>query len=122
MVIVLIVDQVSKYFAIQTTGFTINTGISFNLFASAGITIALIIAYVLFFEWSCSRWQEKYPIAMGLVLGGGLSNLVDRVVYGGVRDFLPVPFIGVVNNLADWMIVVGLLLILIKELQTKQIK
>lgn len=34
-----------------------------------------------------------------------MSNLLDRLVYGGVRDWLTVPVLGLKNNLADWAIV-----------------
>ncbi len=43
-----------------------------------------------------------------------MSNIVDRLVLGGVRDFLPLPFVDMKNNLADWFIVGSLLYIAIK--------
>ena len=46
------------------------------------------------------------PWACGLLIGGALSNLVDRVILGAVRDFLATPWI--VFNLADVAVVLGI--------------
>jgi signal peptidase II len=46
------------------------------------------------------------PWVCGLLIGGALSNLADRVVLGAVRDFLATPWI--VFNLADVAVVVGI--------------
>jgi len=43
-------------------------------------------------------------VASGLFLGGIWANTFDRVAYGAVRDWLPVPGLGLYNNLADWAI------------------
>ncbi|TML93885.1 MAG: signal peptidase II [Actinobacteria bacterium] len=46
------------------------------------------------------------PWVCGLLIGGALSNLADRVVLGAVRDFLATPWI--VFNLADMAVLVGI--------------
>jgi lipoprotein signal peptidase len=46
---------------------------------------------------------------MVLILAGGLSNIIDRFVWGGVQDWLPLPMTDLTNNLADWMIGIGIL-------------
>ena len=45
--------------------------------------------------------------ATGLVIGGAVSNLADRIVSGSVRDFIATPW--VVLNVADLAVVVGLI-------------
>ena len=60
---------------------------------------------------------NKYPIVRGLFLGGAMSNIMDRLVIGGVRDWLPVPVLGLRNNLADWAIVGALIIFLIGEVR-----
>jgi signal peptidase II len=60
---------------------------------------------ILFFARSGSR-HPVLPVALGLVIGGSVSNLVDRVRLGHVTDFLDLKF-WPAFNLADTFIVVG---------------
>ena len=87
-----------------------NTGIAFGLFADAtSIVIALtaiaITALVVFFARSARR-HPLLPVAVGFVLGGSISNLVDRLRLGHVTDFLDLDY-WPAFNLADTFIVVG---------------
>lgn len=87
-----------------------NSGIAFGLFSSAtSIVIALTALAVLwmlvFFARSGAR-HPVLPVALGFVLGGSVSNLVDRVRLGHVTDFLDVKY-WPAFNLADVFIVVG---------------
>ena len=87
-----------------------NSGIAFGLFASAtSIVIFLtglaVIWMLAFFARSGAR-HPVLPVGLGLVLGGSLSNLVDRVRLGHVTDFLDIgPWPAF--NLADAFIVAG---------------
>lgn len=87
-----------------------NTGIAFGLFADStsiviGLTAVAIGALVVFFARS-GRRHPLLPVAVGLVLGGSVSNLVDRLRYGYVTDFLDLDY-WPAFNLADTFIVVG---------------
>jgi signal peptidase II len=87
-----------------------NTGIAFRLFSdSTGVVIALttiaIAALIVFFARSARR-HPLLPVAVGLVLGGSISNLVDRLRLGHVTDFLDFDY-WPAFNLADTFIVVG---------------
>ena len=87
-----------------------NTGIAFGLFSDAtSVVIALttiaIAALVVFFARS-GRRHPLLPVAVGLVLGGSISNLVDRLRLGHVTDFLDFDY-WPAFNLADTFIVVG---------------
>ncbi len=87
-----------------------NTGIAFGLFSdSTSIVIVLtavaIGAMVAFFARS-GRRHPLLPVAVGLVLGGSISNLVDRLRLGYVTDFLDLDY-WPAFNLADTFIVVG---------------
>ena len=87
-----------------------NSGIAFGLFASAtaavialtGIAVALML---LFFARSGSR-HPVLPVALGFVIGGSLSNLLDRIRLGYVTDFLDLRY-WPAFNLADSFIVLG---------------
>jgi signal peptidase II len=93
-----------------------NSGIAFGLFASATpIVIVLtglaVMWMVGFFARSGSR-HPILPVSLGLVIGGSLSNLVDRVRLGHVTDFLDLRF-WPAFNLADSFIVVGVGILLL---------
>ena len=87
-----------------------NSGIAFGLFSSAtSVVIALTALAVLwmlvFFARSGAR-HPVLPVALGFVLGGSVSNLLDRVRLGHVTDFLDLRY-WPAFNLADVFIVVG---------------
>ena len=92
-----------------------NSGIAFGLFASAtGIVIALTtlaVAWMLVFFARSGARHPVLPAALGLVIGGSVSNLVDRVRLGHVTDFLDLRY-WPAFNLADSFIVVGVLILL----------
>jgi signal peptidase II len=94
-----------------------NTGIAFGLFAGAMpvvtiVTAAAIVWMVVFFARAAAR-HPVLPAAFGLVIGGSLSNLFDRVRLGHVTDFIDVNWWTFrVFNLADAFIVVGVLILL----------
>jgi len=87
-----------------------NSGIAFGLFSDSTpavivLTTLAVGAMVVFFARSAQR-HPLLPVALGLVLGGSLSNLVDRVRLGYVTDFIDFRW-WPAFNLADTFIVVG---------------
>lgn len=87
-----------------------NSGIAFGLFSSATSVVIVLTALavlwmVVFFARSGGR-HPVLPVALGFVLGGSMSNLIDRVRLGHVTDFLNLRF-WPSFNLADVFIVVG---------------
>lgn len=92
-----------------------NSGIAFGLFSSAtaavtAITAAAVIWMVVFFARSGAR-HPVLPAALGLLVGGSLSNLVDRIRVGHVTDFIDISH-WPSFNLADSFIVVGVAILL----------
>jgi len=87
-----------------------NSGIAFGLFGSRteiviAVTTIAVGAMLVFFARS-GRRHPVLPVALGLVLGGSVANLVDRVRLGHVTDFLDLAA-WPAFNLADTFIVVG---------------
>lgn len=87
-----------------------NTGIAFGLFADSTGVVALlttiaVVGMVVFFARG-GRRHPLLPVAFGLLLGGSLSNLTDRVRLGYVTDFIDFDY-WPAFNLADSFIVVG---------------
>ena len=87
-----------------------NSGIAFGLFAhaTAGVIAltAIAIAWMLAYFARSGARHPVLPIALGLVIGGSISNLADRVRLGFVTDFLDFRY-WPSFNLADSFIVIG---------------
>jgi signal peptidase II len=87
-----------------------NSGIAFGLFASATSLVIMLtglaVAWMLWFFARSGARHPILPVALGLVIGGSVSNLVDRVRLGHVTDFLDLRF-WPAFNLADTFIVFG---------------
>jgi signal peptidase II len=93
-----------------------NTGIAFGLFSDSTsavivVTAAAVGAMLIFFARSARR-HALLPVALGLVLGGSVSNLLDRVRSGYVTDFLDIDY-WPAFNLADTFITVGVALLFV---------
>ena len=93
-----------------------NSGIAFGLFASATfVVIVLTTAAVVWMLWFFARSGQRHPVlpvALGLVIGGSVSNLIDRVRLGHVTDFLDLRF-WPAFNLADTFICVGVAILIL---------
>jgi signal peptidase II len=108
-----------------------NTGVAFGLFASAGGTvhalmlalvgsIALLVVVVYF--WRTPASDHLLLVALSMVLGGAIGNLMDRVAGGAVTDFIDFYF-GTYHwhtfNVADSAITIGLLLMALDALRPR---
>jgi signal peptidase II len=93
-----------------------NSGIAFGLFASATPIVILLtsiaVAWMLYFFARSGSRHPVLPVALGLVIGGSVSNLIDRVRLGHVTDFLDLKY-WPAFNLADSFIVVGVAALLL---------
>ena len=94
-----------------------NTGVAFSLlegqrwlFIPLTVITSLLIAIVLF--RSPLRRRFVFSFSCSLILAGGIGNLIDRVAYGYVIDFLYVKLIDFpIFNFADCCVVVGAILL-----------
>jgi signal peptidase II len=90
-----------------------NTGVAFGLAGGAGVKLILVTAValgVIGYLFARNPLRPGMWVAVGLLAGGALGNLVDRLRHDAVTDFIAVgswpPF-----NLADVSITVGVLLL-----------
>lgn len=88
-----------------------NRGIAFGLFTDSGallpvVTIAALAGLVVYFVRHAERALVWVPT--GLLLGGALGNMLDRVLRGGVTDFIDIP-LWPAFNAADMSITIGVL-------------
>jgi signal peptidase II len=101
-----------------------NTGAAWSLFAGKSAVLALLaaatLAAIAFWRRHLGLRQTSVQICFGLLCGGILGNLVDRLVYGHVIDFLDFHFgryIYPTFNLADSAICIGVGLYLLHSLR-----
>ena len=86
----------------------------------------LVMTFGLFFLFTKVNLSKPTLIGLSFVLGGGIGNMYDRIVYGSVTDFLHIDFVIFqtgIFNMADVSIMTGMFLILfqsiLKEIQGK---
>lgn len=95
-----------------------NTGAAFSLGQGAtllfvAVAIAFVIAATLI-VWRTPDLPYGLVITIGLVAGGGLGNMIDRIMGGSVTDFIATAFIDFpVFNVADICVTIGVILSII---------
>lgn len=132
---VLILDQVSKYAVLHVMDldrrlaidvwppfFNLrmawNRGVNFGLFSNdAEVMRWVLIVVALTISALVWLWVRREPprlatqLAVGLLVGGALGNVVDRIAYGAVADFINMSCCGISNpfafNVADIAIFAG---------------
>lgn len=121
-----IVDQCLKMWALQQSspwggGFfslTLNKGIAFSIPMPWWILIPLlgggigVVAAGMRHEWKRAGYRGAPYV---LILGGAMSNIIDRLRIGAVIDYIAVASIRINFNFADVMIVSGMLLLLLRR-------
>lgn len=141
----LFADQLSKYWlaAHLSNGDSIalcdyfnwvkvwNTGVSFSMFNNHGdlgriVLCVLSLVVCAFLLWWLKKEKDKIKIiSLGLIIGGALGNVIDRVRFGAVLDFLDFHIAGhhwPAFNLADSFICIGAGILIFLELLNGQKK
>ena len=138
--IILIADQLTKVLilgtyqlgdsTVVTSFFNIvrvhNTGAAFSFLASAGgwqrwFFTGLGACAALFILWmlKAHSGQRLFSFALACILGGAVGNVIDRVLYGYVVDFLDFHWRGMhfpAFNIADSAITIGAMALILDEL------
>lgn len=129
--LVFIIDQIIKWVFLNGFSYksswidlvlTFNKGVAFSMFAFLGEylkIIQIILMAVLFGYLMIEKTLfRSYPIALGLIFGGGASNVLDRFIHGGVVDYVfwHKWFEFAVFNFADVMIDLGVVIIILQSL------
>jgi len=90
------------------------------LLAAIALIISLLIVYMLYKN---DRNKKLESFSLALVLGGALGNLIDRIYYGFVIDFLDVNFGSwhyPTFNIADCAICIGIAIFIFSSYKTKK--
>ena len=129
-IICLVLNQAVEYYAFNSSfGSFLNKLypifgklLSPNVNFAFGIPLPHIFAYfvyliifIIFIIWYTKNIRSSYErLGFWLIISGAISNLLDRFQFGYVRDFI-YAFWGNIFNLADMMIVLGIILIIFAE-------
>jgi signal peptidase II len=138
---VLIADQMTKWWAqmslpmaqpIKVTDFLnwfliYNPGAAFSFLSQAGgwqrwffTVIGIVAAIVIIWLLQKNAHDRPFCLALSLILGGAIGNVLDRLLYGAVVDFIDVHYDGwhwPAFNIADSAISIGATLIVINEIR-----
>ena len=103
-------EAVNVFFGLDFTNVR-NTGVAFGAFAGGGAVVALltVIAVSVFLGYFALNTRRPWLwLPVGVIAGGALGNLVDRIREGAVVDWID-PSFWPAFNLADVFIVLGIL-------------
>lgn len=134
--ILIFIDQLVKYFIsgmplyssinVIPNFFNItyvkNTGAAFSILSNNTLFIILITIIILFFLYKSVLKDNKYKISKILLLGGIISNLIDRIFRGYVVDYFDFKIFNYnfpIFNIADICIVIGCLLLIYETIKEK---
>ena len=131
-IVLAVLDQVIKYFVsvyLQPIGsvsvidglfsltYVENRGVAFGMFTDMRwvfVTItSVMLAIIIFYMFKKHPQGKFFYICAGMIIGGGVGNLIDRVLYGYVIDYLSLSFFSPVCNFADYCITIGTVLLMI---------
>ncbi len=130
--LLVILDQVIKYFVviqlkpvsavtaiphILDLVYVENRGVAFGMFSDLRwlfvvITGVVIVAFTILLIKN-AKSSKLFSLSAALIIGGGIGNLVDRIVRGYVIDYLRLSFFPPVCNFADYCITAGTVLLVI---------
>ena len=83
------------------------------------VTLVSIICIFLFINIFTSIFEKKISLierfSMAAILSGGIGNLIDRISYGYVVDFIDISFNPYVFNLADVYVTIGITMYLLRS-------
>ena len=113
------VNIIDNFFSLT---YVLNDGAAFSLFASRIyllILIAIICLFFIIYELKNNLDDRILSIGYSLALAGLLGNFLDRLIDGYIIDYLSFKILGYnypIFNFADILIVVGIVIVIIKEI------
>lgn len=130
--LIAVLDQVIKYFVsvgIKPVGsvpvidnilnftYVENRGVAFGMFSGMRWVFialtALLICAIIIYMFKRKPQSKLFYVCVALIIGGGIGNLIDRIFYGYVIDYISLSFFSPVCNFADYCITVGTVLLVI---------
>lgn len=104
-----------------------NSGAAFSFLAQAGgwqrwffTGVGIVAALIMIWLIRKNSHQTIFSLALSLVLSGAIGNVIDRIIYGAVVDFVDVHYMGwhwPAFNIADSAITIGVILLIVDEIK-----
>jgi len=127
---ILMVEYMTAYpYGIEVTSFfrlvmVWNSGVSFGMFSGGETTRWILIGLSTFISlvlvvWLARAKERLLGYALGMILGGAIGNIIDRIHYGRVADFFDFDLYFMrwpAFNIADILIVCGVAVMLVQSL------
>lgn len=135
IIVILLIDLLSKHIVMKSISlnesidiiknffrltYTHNDGAAFGIFGGKTIFILIVsffvLSYLLFELFRNKKANRTIDLGITLIIGGLLGNLIDRLYFGYVRDFLDFKIFNwdfAIFNIGDTAIVIGASLFLI---------
>ena len=114
--VALVIDQASKYWILHDV--LEDKAMMFNDWGLSGVIVLSLVAFVIIaflVNWLRKEPSKLIQVSLGLIIGGALGNVIDRIRLGAVFDFLDFS-IGTYHwpafNAADSFICVGALIVI----------
>lgn len=108
----LLFDQAIKHYFVENTYYIINRQFALNLFGNNLLAICLgVVLIVIFIIINKDLLTTNRAWLVSIIVSAGSSNIIDRIIYGGVVDYV---FLGrlPVFNLADVIISIGVIILI----------
>lgn len=123
VVIVILIDQVSKYFARKYFPVTENPGLPFFGIDLPGVldVISIILLFGIFVSYYFKHYRPQISAGFYFIAGGAVSNIVDRLSKATVTDFINLG-IGNTFNFADVAIMIGIGILLMSNIKAQKSK
>lgn len=92
-----------------------NRGVAFGMFEGHQwpiiILTAALLAVIIIYMFKKRPESKFFYVTAALIIGGGIGNLIDRIVYNYVVDYLSFSIFPPVCNFADYCIVIGVIML-----------
>jgi len=123
-ILIVLVDQLSKFFLTGVhkgiINYTTNTGAAFSILTGFNGLLMILAAIVGVFVFIFAKNYKCYRLPLAFILGGIVGNLVDRVFFGFVRDFIDFK-VWPIFNVADSFNVIGVAILIVLLFKSKDI-
>ena len=130
--LIAVLDQVIKYFVsadlkpigsvtvidnVLNFTYVENRGVAFGMFSGMRWVFialtALLICAIIIYMFKRKPQSKLFYVCVALIIGGGIGNLIDRIFYGYVIDYISLSFFSPICNFADYCITIGTVLLVI---------
>lgn len=116
VMILFLLTRIVAYFVVSEGNFVINEGVALGLLGTGGLRQFMYVPVVTILLAALWRNYKKFRFPLFLITTGSISNLLDRLLYNGVVDYIDIWRIPVFN-VSDVMIVCGILILIFSEVK-----